>query len=914
MEKNFVARIMANISEFQRNVRKAQKLARTSIPKEIETDIDADISKFRKGLLKAKALAQRFREHTVHLKTDNKRFNAGILMAKATLAQLDTANENFQRRMDKMANAIRSFGTVFSNQVKGLMIASIQGLIPIIAGLVPVIMAVGNALKVVTGGAIAMAGALAIGAGGFVGFAGMAVSAISMLNDGILETTKETRKYESALQGVKDTWTDIIRANQSGIFNTMANGLNAVKSSMKQLTPFLSGVTNELEKASQHLLDWTKNSATAKAFFKAMGTTGVSIFNDLLNAGGRFGDGLVNVFTQLMPLFKWSSQWLERLGTSFSNWANSVSGQNAIKNFMEYTKENLPIMGKIFSNTFAGINNLLKAFGSNSTDIFKSLEQMTQRFREWSETVGKSEGFKKFIEYMNQNGPKIMSLIGNIIMLLVNFGVAMAPIASKILDVVNALVEFTSNLFEAHPGVAQLLGVLTIFGGILLALVPTVLQLAGVITDLIIPFVRWASKVGLGSKAMNLLKGVFGKLVNPMALVRGALTAIAGALGAITTPVWIVIGAILALIGIFVTLWKTNEDFRNMCISAWEAISNAVTSAIQAVTDFVMQIWGQLVAWWEENNELIMSVTQTVWQTISDLIMAILNLIVPFIQQAWNTIVFIIQTAWELIKVIVQVGLTFILGLIKTIMQILQGDWSGAWETIKQTAEDIWVLISDTAKTIWGLFLNYLKELWNNMLNFAMLIWNNMKETVISKVQEAYNGARSWVIEMWSMIQSKFQEIVDTVRNKMQEFKDTIEQKVRDAYNAVVQWVTDFYNAGKDLIMGLINGVKDYAGQLADEAGKAVSNALNRAKSLLGGGGGGLGAGMNVNLIPNQDITGLGGNIASSINVDMPEDVRHSLQENARPQVNVTVHNEGDIEFIKSWIEDEQAKRNNTFY
>ena len=44
--------------------------------------------------------------------------------------------------MDGIASNIRTFGTIFAQQVKGLMIASIQALIPVIAGLVPAIMAV----------------------------------------------------------------------------------------------------------------------------------------------------------------------------------------------------------------------------------------------------------------------------------------------------------------------------------------------------------------------------------------------------------------------------------------------------------------------------------------------------------------------------------------------------------------------------------------------------------------------------------------------------------------------------------------------------------------------------------------------------------------------------------------------------
>ena len=62
-----------------------------------------------------------------------------------------------------------------------------------------------------------------------------------------------------------------------------------------------------------------------------------------------------------------------------------------------------------------GIGNLMKAFAQYSSDIFDWLVTMTAKFREWSEQVGKSQGFKKFVQYVQENGPVIMDLIGNIV-------------------------------------------------------------------------------------------------------------------------------------------------------------------------------------------------------------------------------------------------------------------------------------------------------------------------------------------------------------------------------------------------------------------------------------------------------------------------------------------------------------------
>ncbi|MDN6062997.1 MAG: hypothetical protein L0I39_05105, partial [Staphylococcus simulans] len=70
MEKNFFARINAIIKDFERGVRKAQRLAKTSVPNEIETEIKAKTTKFQRALTRAKAMAQKWREHKVEIDAD----------------------------------------------------------------------------------------------------------------------------------------------------------------------------------------------------------------------------------------------------------------------------------------------------------------------------------------------------------------------------------------------------------------------------------------------------------------------------------------------------------------------------------------------------------------------------------------------------------------------------------------------------------------------------------------------------------------------------------------------------------------------------------------------------------------------------------------------------------------------------
>lgn len=460
MHKNFMARINAIIKDFQSNVRKAQRLAKTAVPNEIETKVNANIRSYQRELTRAKSMAQRWREHTVNIDADASRAKRVITFIKSELVNIknkkvkidgdssalkrtiakskallanwrkhtiklnfDTkgmskmqiamtagkrALEEYQSKMDSIASNIRTFGTIFAQQVKGLMIASIQALIPVIAGLVPVIMAVLNAVGVLGGGVLGLAGAFSVAGVGAVGFGAMAISALKMVEDGTLAVTKEVQDFRKVSDQLKDTWQGIVKENQSKIFNAMSAGLRGVTSALTQMKPFLSEASMLVEANVRKFEEWVKTSNTAKKAFESLNGIGGALFGDLLNAAGRFGDGLVNVFTQMMPLFKFVSQGLQNMSIAFQDWANSVAGQNAIKSFIEYTKTNLPKIGKIFGNVFKGIGNLMIAFGQNSSNIFDWLVKLTDKFKKWSEEVGKSQGFKDFIKYVQDNGPTIM--------------------------------------------------------------------------------------------------------------------------------------------------------------------------------------------------------------------------------------------------------------------------------------------------------------------------------------------------------------------------------------------------------------------------------------------------------------------------------------------------------------------------
>lgn len=916
-----MAKIMANIRDFQNNVRKAQRLAKTSVPNNIETDVKADISKFQRAMQRAKAMAQKWRGHDVKLFMKTEEYKANLERAKAQAERFK------QHKVDlKLSDAelMAKYKTT-----KATVEAWRKHVVKLDLDASAAKMAVLNAVGVLGGGVLGLAGAFSIAGAGAVAFGVMAISAIKMLKDGTLQVTKETQAYQSALNGVKSTWQDIIKQNQAQIFNTLANGLNTIKTALIALKPFISGVAQSMEQASQKVLKWAQNSQTAQKFFNIMNTTGVKTFDALLSAAGRFGDGLVNVFTQLAPLFLWVANGLDSLGQKFQNWANSVAGQNAIQAFIEYTKTNLPKLGQIFGNVFSGIGNLMIAFGQNSSNIFDWLVKLTSQFRAWSEQVGQSQGFKDFISYVQENGPTIMQLIGNIVKALVAFGTAMAPIASKLLDFITNLAGFIAKLFETHPAVAQIIGVMGILGGVFWALMAPIAAVSSVLSNV------------FGMTLLNVVKRIL-DLTRITGLVSKAFGLLAGAFTSISWPILAVVAVIGAFIGILVYLWKTNENFRKTITEAWNGIKTAVSGAIQGVVDWLTQLWGKIQSTLQPIMPILQMLGQIFMQVLGVLVIGIITNVMNIIQGLWT----LITIAFQAIGTVISVAVQIIVGLFTALIQLLTGDFSGAWETIKTTITNVLDTIWQYMQSVWDSIIGFLTGVMNRALSMFGTSWSQIWSTITNFVSNIWNSVTSWFSRVASSIAEKMGQALNFIITKGSEWVSNIwntvtsfASKVADGFKRVVSNVgdgmsdalgkiksffSDFLNAGAELIGKVAEGVANAAHKVVSAVGDAISSAWDSVTSFVSGHGGGssLGKGLAVSQAKviatdfgsafNKELSStltdsIVDPVSTSIDRHMTSDVQHSLKENNRPIVNVTIRNEGDLDLIKSRIDDMNA-------
>lgn len=273
--------------------------------------------------------------------------------------------------------------------------------------------------------------------------------------------------------------------------------------------------------------------------------------------------------------------------------------------------------------------------------------------------------------------------------------------------------------------------------------------------------------------------------------------ALAGGIGATIVAALPIIGVIAAVVAAIVgiglvikNLWETNEGFRTAVETVWNAIMSVINTVVKAISDFVMQIWGTLTSWWNDNQQLIRQTAETVWNAISAVVTTVMNVLGPFIETAWNNISTVISTVWDTIKTVVETAINVVLGIIKTVMQIINGDWSGAWESIKGIAESIWNGIKSIAESVFNAMAQILSNIWNTISSTASSIWNGISSTLSG----IWNGISSTVSSVFNGISSTISGI----------------------WNGISSTASGIWNGIKDTIGGAINGAKDLVGKAID--------------------------------------------------------------------------------------------------
>lgn len=737
--------------------------------------------------------------------------------------------------VDRIATTLRSFGELTQGIVGEVMATQFANLVPIMGSVVSAGAGIGGMLTSLAGGAIGLGGAFGIGMGAINAFAGQATYALKKLEDGELRVTNEVRSYQSALNGLKSSWDGLIAQNQSAIFNTLTNGIKTANYALRTLNPFLTTTASQIENMSGRMHTWVTSSQNARTAFSILNNQGTKAFGNLLNGAYHFFDGTVAVFNKLSPLFVWASKGFENMGLSFRRWANSVEGSKAINSFVQYTKTNLPIVGRIFANVFSGLFNLFGAFAGHSHNVLLGIESVTEGFKQWSAQLKKSDGFQQFINYLETNGPKVWSIVKNISMALWGLIKGMAPVASVTLSLTAAVTQWLASMTNAHPWIGKLLGSTVALTGAMMLFLKPIFLVKGALTGM-----RGALLAVKGAETLLGKQGAFATLGMKRQAVQARISAIATRAWSVATkaaafatrglglairfmsgPIGWVITGIGLLVGAIVYLWKNNETFRNFVIGAWTAIKNTAISVFGFLKPYIVGIWNgiktaSLVVW----NLMKTSATLT-WNAIKFAIQNPIQALKNALSFIWNGIKAGALFAWNSIKVGVMAIIGGWLALVRANFAMWRTIITGVWNGIKYVSITIWNGIKNGVMAIirgWiGLvrasfngLRGFFSAMWNGIKNVSIAIWNGIKNGVITIVRALVGNAkrnistlRSFISGVWNAIKGISLRVWNAIKNGVVGAIRGLSSGVRKIIGTLRGWIVSAWNYIKNKVIAL---------------------------------------------------------------------------------------------------------------
>lgn len=766
---------------------------------------------------------------------------------------------------DRIATTLRSVGEVTQGVVGEIMATQFANLIPIMGSVVSAGAGIGGMLTSLAGGAIGLGGAFGIGMGAINAFAGQATYALKKLEDGELALTNETRRYQSVLSSLKNEWEGLIAQNQAKIFNTLSNGINIARTSLSNLNPFLTRTAGQIEGMSGKMLDWVKTSSNAKTAFNILNTQGTQAFGYLLQGAYHFVDGTTAVFNKLSPLFVWASQGFENMALSFRKWANSVEGSKAINGFVEYTKTNLPIVGRIFGNVFAGLFNLFSAFSGHSHNVLLGIESVTEGFRKWSEELKRSDGFKQFVEYLETNGPKVWQLIKNITGVLWGLVKGMAPVASVTLSITNAITGWMASMVNTHPMIGKILGSTVALTGAILLLLKPIFLVKGALSGM-----RGALLAVTGAEKLLGAQGAFATLGMKRQAIQAKITTAATkawalvtkaaalatkglglALRFMTGPIGIVITIVGALTAAIIYLWKNNETFRNFVINAWNAIKNSAVAVFGFIKPYIINIWNAIknstIAIWN----ILKNAAKVTWNAIKFAVQHPIQALKNIISGIWNFIKTTSIKTWNVIKNGIVAIAKSLVNLVKVSFNGLKSFFSTLWNFVKNNSIKTWLAIKNGvlniirslvngAKTVISGLKKFVSTTWNAIKSISIKTWNAIKNGVVKAIRSMSNGVKkivgalkAWMSKAWNAIKNTTVKLAKGLSSGVKNVFNSLSKVTRSIFNKLKKFMSNVWRSIKNTTVkfakSLWSGVKSTWNSLS----RGTRSIFNKVKNFM---------------------------------------------------------------------------------
>jgi TP901 family phage tail tape measure protein len=695
------------------------------------------------------------------------------------------------------------------------------------------------------------------------------------------ELVKAGLSVEEVLNGAADATVNLAAAGEVDLpfaATIAANALNQFNLKASDLTKVVDNIAGAANASAIDVQEFGFSLSQVGAVAHLAGqsfedtATAIALMGNAGIKGSDAGTSLKTFLNNLIPTTDRAKQTFKDLGLAVGASGNAfIDAQGNYKSLGD-------IAGVLHTAT-AGLTESQKTlaletlFGSDAIRAAAVIANAgADGFANLNAEMNKTTAAEVAATRLDNTAGSIEQLKGSLETLAISIGTTLLPSLNKIVDGVQSVVDWFSNLDKGTQktivGVVGVAGALALTTAAAVKLIQAIkaIQVAVAIAK---AWSIWANLAKVATAAWAAIQWVLAAAMNATFLI-----------------VILVIAIIGALIAGIILLWKHNETFRKVVTAVWEAVKKAIKAAVdwivdtawpwikkafEGIVDVAKWLWGWIV-------KIFKAIVEGVKFEIGILI-AIWNFIAPAVKAAFGLVVSIIKTAWTIISAIFSVIVTvvkavfslwwtitstvmnaildvikavwgfispFIIGAIKAWWDYVQFVWNAlvaitttVFNFVKDIIMGVWSVIGPfvigAAKMVW----DFLVKAWDAISTATQFVWTGIKDflgTIWDGIVAIFTFARDRVVAVIDGIKV----IVDKIRNFFSELKAAADKGVGPLidfvktipgkiFGALGDLGGMLFDSGKKMIQGLVNGINS----MVQKAKDSLSNLLGALRKLL---------------------------------------------------------------------------------
>lgn len=356
-------------------------------------------------------------------------------------------------------------------------------------------------------------------------------------------------------------------------------------------------------------------------------------------------------------------------------------------------------------------------------------------------------------------------------------------IGEKLTPYIRQLAEWITGLVEKFNSLsAEQQDQIVKWGLIFAAIGPVLLILAkviSVVSTVVKAFKLFGTTITTIKTSIDLVKAGYAGLATQMGGIPKLIAGISTGFGGMLAPIAAVIAVVSVLVGAFVTLWKTNEEFRDNIVGIWNSIKESINNFFDGVVERINALGFDF--------ENITEVIKTVWFALCDVL-------APVFEGAFNTIAIVLDGVFNQILSVMDIFIGLFTGNWEQLGEGVKGVVSGIVETFANLGSNILGVIGDIGAEILNKlgfekaaegFQNFFDTL-SDLFGQIPELLSSAIDTIVSFFTETIPNAFNSAIEA---VQGFVDNIIEFFTVTVPEaFSTFVNETIPNAINSIVQW------------------------------------------------------------------------------------------------------------------------------